>query len=110
MSSAGSLLTRHRGLSPMLRALERAIGLDRAGRTTWVWIFPPVVGIITGALSPFLPGMPRYFGVAGVVFLGVFGFVSMTVISVLYMLAFDRDRNQVGDDPDGTTWSGDSRS
>jgi hypothetical protein len=92
------------GLSPHFRRFERYLGIDRRGRTTWVWIFPLAVGLAAGGISPFMPGLPEVFGMFGAIFFGVFAFVTMTIISVLYMIAFDRDRNQVGDQD--TTWSG----
>jgi hypothetical protein len=92
------------GLSPYLRRFERFLGIDRRGRSTWVWAFPLGVGLIAGGISPFMPGLSAVFGIFGSIFFAVFAFVTMTIISVLYMLAFDRDRNQVGDHD--TTWSG----
>jgi len=105
----GAALTRSPGLSPHLRRLERSLGIDRRGRTTWVWLVPLLVGVITGVASPFMPGIPQDFGLVGALVFAVFGFLSMTVISVLYMVTFDHDRNQLGDGPDDTTWSGDVR-
>ena len=99
-------MSKHAGLSPYLRRLEKHLGIDRQGRTTWVWAFPLAVGLIAAVASPFMPGIRELFGVFGAVFFGVFAFVSMTLISVLYMFAFDRDRNQLGDDRNSGTWSG----
>lgn len=81
-----------------LRHFERRLGVDRRGRSVWVWLLPPVVGLLTGVMGAFMPGIPDDFGWPMRLTLGLFGFLSMTAISVIYLIAFDDDRNQRADD------------
>jgi hypothetical protein len=81
-----------------LRHFEQRLGIDRRGRSVWVWLLPPLVGVLTGAIGAFMPGLPDDFGWPLRLTLGLFGFVSMTLISVIYLIAFDDDRNQRADD------------
>ena len=78
----------------LLRRFERRIGIDRRGRSVWVWAVPPAVGVATAIFSYFMPGIPDNFGWPGRAVLALFGFVTMTVIAVIYMISFDNDRNQ----------------
>ena len=45
-----------------------------------------------------MPGIPDDFGWSLRLTLGVFGFVSMTAISAIYLIAFDYDHNQHADE------------
>ena len=45
-----------------------------------------------------MPGIPDEFGWSLRLVLGVLGFVAMTAISVIYLMAFDYDHNQQTDD------------
>jgi len=82
-----------------LRALERRLGMDRRGRTVWVWAIPPVIGLFSGVVAVFI-SLPTEASWTVRVILGIFGFVSMTSIAVIYLLSFGGDRNQEADDPD----------
>jgi hypothetical protein len=84
-----------------LRRLERKIGIDREGRTVWVWLLPPGIGLCTAVLVPFMPGLPDAMGLLDRLTLAVFGMITMTVISSIYLISFDNDHNQQApaDDP-----------
>ena len=84
-----------------LRRLERKIGIDREGRTVWVWLLPPAVGLVTAALVPFMPGLPAEMGLFDRLTLAVFGMFTMTAIAGIYLISFDNDHNQQApvDDP-----------
>ena len=45
-------------LAALFRRLERRLGIDREGRTVWVWLLPPGVGIASAVLVAFMPGLP----------------------------------------------------
>jgi hypothetical protein len=77
-----------------LRRLERKIGIDREGRTVWVWLLPPAIGLLTGFLVPFMPGLPDSMGLVDRLTLSVFGFLTMTAIASIYLISFDNDHNQ----------------
>ena len=77
-----------------LRRFERKIGIDREGRTVWVWLLPPGIGLITAALAPFMPGLPDSMGLIYRLALSVFGFITMTAIASIYLISFDNDHNQ----------------
>ena len=87
------------GIERLLRRFERRIGIDRSGRSVWVWTVPIAVGLATAIFSFFMPGIPDSFGWPGRSVLAVFGFVTMTAIAVIYMISFDNDRNQSDDLP-----------
>ena len=63
-----------------------------------MWLLPPLVGLLAGAGSALMPGIPDEFGWSLRLVLGVLGFVAMTAISVIYLMAFDYDHNQQTDD------------
>lgn len=77
-----------------LRRFERKIGIDREGRTVWVWLMPPAIGLVTACLTPFMPGLPDSMGLIYRVTLAIFGFVTMTAITSIYLISFDNDHNQ----------------
>jgi hypothetical protein len=93
-----------------LRRLERKIGIDREGRTVWVWLLPPGIGLFTAVLVPFMPGLPDAMGLFDRLTLAVFGMFTMTAIASIYLISFDNDHNQQapvdeppargGDDPE----------
>ena len=87
------------GIEGLLRQFERRIGIDRSGRSVWVWTVPPAVGVATAIFSFFMPGIPDNFGWPGRMVLALFGFVTMTAIAVIYMISFDDDRNQSDEVP-----------
>jgi hypothetical protein len=80
-----------------LRRFEKLLGIDRQGRSVWVWLVPPGVGVAAGVIAALMPGIPDEGGVALRVLLGLFALVTMTVIAVIYMISFDNDRNQQAD-------------
>jgi hypothetical protein len=85
-------------LEPGLRRFEKRLGIDRGGRTVWVWAMPPLIGVISGVLAALMPGLPSEFGWAFRLMLGLFAFVAMTVITFIYLISFDNDKNQQADD------------
>lgn len=93
-----------------LRLLEGRLGIDREGRTVWVWLLPPGLGLITALMVLFMPGVSTDMGLFGSVTLAVFGLLAVTVIASIYLISFDKDHNQQapaddlpasGDDRDG---------
>lgn len=90
----------NRRLDAQLRRLERRLGLDRQGRTTWVWALPVVSAVIIGLLFGIMPGIDIEASWGTRLLFGVFGFVTTLIVSVICMVSFDRDRNQDGDDAD----------
>lgn len=76
------------------RRLERKLGIDREGRTVWVWLIPPSIGLVTGILVPFMPGLPDSMGLVDRITLSIFGFFTMTIITSIYLISFDNDHNQ----------------
>jgi hypothetical protein len=76
------------------RRLERKLGIDRQGRTVWVWLIPPSIGLLTGILVPFMPGLPDSMGLVDRITLSIFGFFTMTIITSIYLISFDNDHNQ----------------
>lgn len=81
--------------------MERRLGIDRRGRSVWVWLMPPAVGLTVAIFSLFMPGLPDDFGWPLRIAMAVFGFFTMTAISFIYLISFDDDRNQSDEVPDG---------
>ncbi len=77
-----------------LRRFEERLGIDREGRTVWVWLMPLAVGVIAGALAPFMPGLPDATGWPERLALAIFALVTMTGIASIYLISFDNDHNQ----------------
>jgi hypothetical protein len=90
-------------LETTFRHLERKLGIDREGRSVWVWLLPPAIGLVTALLVPFMPGLPADMGLFDRVTLAVFGLVTMTAIASIYLISFDNDHNQQAavEDPPG---------
>jgi hypothetical protein len=89
-------------LEGRFRSLERRLGVDREGRSVWVWLLPPAVGVASGVLIAFMPGLPDSLSWAARLPFSVFAFVTMTLIASIYLIQFDNDHNQqapVDDDP-----------
>lgn len=82
-----------------LRTFERTIGIDRRGRSAWVWLLPPAIGLAVAILSLFMPGIPDNFGWVDRLAIAIFGFFTMTAISFIYLVSFDNDPNQSDDVP-----------
>jgi hypothetical protein len=89
-------------LTRLFSSLERRLGIDREGRTVWVWLLPPGVGLASAVLIAFMPGLPDSLGWAARLPFSVFAFVTMTLIASIYLIQFDNDHNQqaaVDDEP-----------
>ena len=88
-------------LETAFRRLEGKLGIDREGRSVWVWLLPPGIGLATALLVPFMPGLPTAMGLFDRLTLAIFGLVTMTVIASIYLISFDNDHNQQApvDDP-----------
>jgi hypothetical protein len=82
----------------LLRRFEKRLGIDRLGRSVWVWLMPPLVGVVGGAGSALMPGIPDDFGFSLRLVLGVLCFVVLTAITLIYLMALDYDHNQQTDD------------
>jgi len=87
------------GIKELLRRFEMRLGIDRGGRSVWVWLVPPAVGVAGGVFGALMPGIPSDFGWPGRIVLGIFGLVTMTAIAVIYLISFDNDRNQSDESP-----------
>ena len=88
-------------LENAFRRLEGKLGIDREGRSVWVWLLPPAIGLATAVLVPFMPGLPAAMGLVDRITLALFGLITMTVIASIYLISFDNDHNQQApvDDP-----------
>jgi hypothetical protein len=89
-------------LAVFFRRLERRLGVDREGRTVWVWLLPPGVGVVSAALVAFMPGLPTDIGLVYRLLFSLFALVTMTAIAAIYLITFDNDHNQqaaVDDEP-----------
>jgi hypothetical protein len=89
-------------LAAFFRRLERRLGVDREGRTVWVWLLPPGVGVVSAVLVAFMPGLPSDVGWGYRVPFAFFALLTMTAIAAIYLITFDNDHNQqaaVDDDP-----------
>jgi len=80
-----------------LRHLEQRLGIDRQGRSVWIWALPPLSGVIIGVLFGVMPGIPLPADLGMRIAFGLFGLIATTAVSVICMLSFDRDRNQEAD-------------
>src|ERR1017187_4276718 len=81
-------------LAALFRRLERRLGIDREGRTVWVWLMPPCIGIISAVLVGFMPGLPNDAGWVYRLPFAFFALVTMTAIAAIYLITFDNDHNQ----------------
>lgn len=89
-------------LAALFRRLERRLGIDREGRSVWVWLLPPCIGIVSAVLVAFMPGLPDDLGWVYRLPFSVFALVTMTLIASIYLITFDNDHNQqaaVDDEP-----------
>ena len=73
--------------------------MDREGRTVWVWALPLVIGVFSAIVAVFI-ALPAEATWTVRIILGVFGFISMSGIAVIYLLSFSGDKNQQADDSD----------
>lgn len=89
-------------LAALFRRLEGRLGIDREGRSVWVWLLPPGIGIVSAALVAFMPGLPSDVGWVYRLPFAFFALLTMTAIASIYLITFDNDHNQqasVDDDP-----------
>jgi hypothetical protein len=89
-------------LAVFFRRLERRLGIDREGRTVWVWLLPPGVGVVSAVLVAFMPGLPNDVGLVYRLVFAFFALLTMTAIASIYLITFDNDHNQqaaVDDEP-----------
>jgi hypothetical protein len=93
-------VTRRVPFQTWLRLLEGRLGIDREGRTVWVWVLPPGLGLVTALMVLFMPGVSTDMGLFGSVALAVFGLLAVTVIASIYLISFDKDHNQEASDDD----------
>ncbi|MFZ2034897.1 MAG: hypothetical protein WAW53_14175 [Candidatus Dormiibacterota bacterium] len=90
-------------LAALFRRLERRLGVDREGRSVWVWLLPPCVGIASAVLVAFMPGIPNDVGWVYRLPFSFFALITMTAIAAIYLITFDNDHNQqaASDDESG---------
>jgi hypothetical protein len=81
-------------LAAFFRRLEGRLGIDREGRSVWVWLLPPGVGIVSAVLVAFMPGLPDDLGWVYRLPFSLFALVTMTAIASIYLITFDNDHNQ----------------
>lgn len=89
-------------LAALFRRLEGRLGIDREGRTVWVWLLPPCIGIVSAVLVAFMPGLPNDVGWVYRLPFAFFALLTMTAIASIYLITFDNDHNQsaaIDDDP-----------
>jgi hypothetical protein len=81
--------------------LERKLGIDREGRSVWVWLLPPGIGLFTAVMVMLMPGFSSEMGLFGSLTVAVFGLLAVTAIASIYLISFDNDHNQQApvDDP-----------
>jgi flagellar motor component MotA len=67
-----------------IRRFEKALGVNRHGRTVWVWVIPPAIGICAAVLFGVVATLSSLAGSIDVgerILVSVFGFVTMTLIT-----------------------------
>jgi hypothetical protein len=101
MASAKERLAAH------FRRLEGRLGIDREGRTVWVWLLPPGIGIVSAVLVAFMPGLPNDVGWVYRLPFAFFALLTMTAIASIYLITFDNDHNQQAAGGDDDTPRGD---
>ena len=77
-----------------LKRFESALGVDREGRTVWVWLLPPGLGLVTAMMVLLIPGISSGMGWFGQLIMAIFGLLAVTTIASIYLIAFDNDHNQ----------------
>ena len=90
------------GLAALFRRLESRLGIDREGRTVWVWLMPPGIGLASAVLVAFMPGIPDNLSWIARLPFSLFALITMTLIASIYLITFDNDHNQqatTDDDP-----------
>src|ERR1019366_6913353 len=89
------------------KRLEGRLGIDREGRTVWVWLLPPGMGVVSAVLVAFMPGLRNYVGWVYRLPFDVFAPLTMTPIASIYLITFDNDHNQQAAGGDDDTPRGD---
>jgi hypothetical protein len=83
--------------------LESKLGIDREGRSVWVWLLPPGIGLFTAVMVLLMPGLSNGVSLPDRLTLAVFGLLAVTTIASIFLISFDNDHNQqapVDDPPD----------
>ena len=80
-----------------IRSLERRLGINREGRTVWVWLIPAFSGVVIGLLFGIMPGIPVAADVGIRLSFGLFGLIATVAVSVICLMSFDNDSNQQAD-------------
>src|ERR1700686_3924606 len=76
------------------KRLESKLGIDREGRSVWVWLLPPGIGLVTAAMVLLMPGLSNGVGLPDRLTLAVFGLLAVTTIASIFLISFDNDHNQ----------------
>src|ERR1039458_1462614 len=76
-------------LAALFRRLGGRLGIDREGRTVWVWLLPPCIGIVSAVLVAFMPGLPNDVGWVYRLPFAFFALLTMTAIASIYLITFD---------------------
>jgi hypothetical protein len=80
-----------------IRRFEAALGIDRHGRTVWIWVLPPAIGLVTAVLFGYVAALPEFAGdmpLALKIASGIFGFVLMTILSAMTLAWFGDSENE----------------
>src|ERR1700693_5062548 len=72
-----------------LKRLESKLGIDREGRSVWVWLLPPGIGLVTAAILLLMPGLSNGVGLPDRLTLAVFGLLVVTTIASIFLISFD---------------------
>ena len=76
------------------KRLESKLGIDREGRSVWVWLLPPGIGLVTAVMLLLMPGLSNGVGLPDRLTLAVFGLLAVTTIASIFLISFDNDHNQ----------------
>jgi hypothetical protein len=76
------------------KRLEGKLGIDREGRSVWVWLVPPGIGLVTAAMVLLMPGLSNGVSLPDRLTLAVFGLLAVTTIASIFLISFDNDHNQ----------------
>jgi|SRR5450755_1252409 len=76
------------------KRLESKLGIDREGRSVWVWLLPPGIGLVTAAMVLLMPGLSNGVSLPDRLMLAVFGLLVVTTIASIFLISFDNDHNQ----------------
>ena len=76
------------------KRLESKLGIDREGRSVWVWLLPPGIGLVTAAVVLLMPGLSNGVSLPDRLTLAVFGLLAVTTIASIVLISFDNAHNQ----------------